>query len=219
MLEMIAKLDKVGVHVEPEAVMALAPNDTSVGRPHLAAALVEAGHVADSSEAFDRYLGNGGPGYVPKARLEPEEAIGLIRRLDGLPVLAHPGVCRLDGRFTEFKDVGLGGLEVWHPMHKPSDVERYSRLALTHGLAASGGSDFHGPGRTEAPLGCFKIGREILDRLKARHAAQGQRLGTGFPASKNCLFRELNRGIEWVFTNNAVALQRIIDDHLDSESR
>jgi len=170
MLEMIAKLDKIGIHVEPENVMALAPDDASVGRPHLATALVSAGHVANAGEAFERYIGNTGPGYVPKARLEPEEAIRLVRRLGGLAVFAHPGVSRLDGRLGEFKDAGLEGIEVWHPRHGPSDVERYSRLAETHGLAPSGGSDFHGPGRTEAPLGCFKIGRDVLDTLKARHA-------------------------------------------------
>ena len=173
MLEMIAKLDKMGVHVEPEDVMALAPDDASVGRPHLATALVSAGHVADASEAFDRYIGNTSPVYVPKARLEPEEAIRLVKRLGGLPIFAHPAVSKLDGRLPEFKDVGLGGIEVWHPRHGPSDIERYSRLAETHGLVPSGGSDFHGPGRTEAPLGCFKIGREVLDALKACHAKLG----------------------------------------------
>lgn len=171
MLEMIAKLDELGVHVAPEDVSVLAPDDTAVGRPHLATALVRAGHVADESEAFERYLGNSSPAYVPKTRLTPEEAIRLVGRLGGLAVFAHPGVSRIDGRLAEFKDVGLGGLEVWHPKHGPSDVERYSRLAETHGLAPSGGSDFHGPGRTEAPLGCFKLGREVLENLKERHAA------------------------------------------------
>ena len=170
MLEMIAKLDEMGVHVKPEEVMALAPDDTAVGRPHLATALVNAGHAANAGEAFERYIGNDSPAYVPKARLEPEEAIRLVRRLGGLPVFAHPGVSRLDGRLGEFKDAGLEGIEVWHPRHGPSDVERYSRLAKTHGLVPSGGSDFHGPGRTEAPLGCFDIGREVLDALRARHA-------------------------------------------------
>jgi len=173
MLEMIAKLDAMGVHVEPGDVMALAPDDASVGRPHLATALVKAGHVADESEAFDRYIGNTSPVYVPKARLAPEEAIRLVKRLGGLPVFAHPGVSRLDGRLREFKDAGLGGLEVWHPKHGPADLERYARLAETHGLAPSGGSDFHGPGRTEAPLGCFRIGRGVLENLKRRHAAAG----------------------------------------------
>ena len=171
MLEMIAKLEGIGVHVAPEEVSALAPDGVSVGRPHLATALVKAGHVADESEAFELYLGNSSPAYVPKTRLTPEEAIRLVGRLGGLAVFAHPGVSRLDGRLAEFKDVGLGGLEVWHPKHGPSDVERYSRLAETHGLAPSGGSDFHGPGRTEAPLGCFKIAREVLDGLRERHAA------------------------------------------------
>lgn len=173
MLEMIAKLDGMGVHVEPGDVMALAPDDASVGRPHLAAALVSAGHVADESEAFERYIGNSSPAYMPKARLEPEEAIRLVKRLGGLAVFAHPGVSRLDGRLSEFKDAGLGGLEVWHPRHGPADQERYARLAENCGLLPSGGSDFHGPGRTEAPLGCFKIGRNVLDALKARHAAAG----------------------------------------------
>ncbi len=173
MLEMIAKLKGIGVEVDPADVMALAPDDASVGRPHLAAALVRAGHVADESEAFERYIGNTSPAYVPKARLEPEEAIRLVKRLGGLPVFAHPGVSRLDGRLQEFKDAGLEGLEVWHPRHGPADVERYRALAADRGLLVSGGSDFHGPGRTEAPLGCFKIGREVLEPLRARHAAAG----------------------------------------------
>ena len=129
-------------------------------------------------KAFERYIGNTSPVYVPKARLAPEEAICLVKRLGGLPVFAHPGVSRLDGRLREFKDVGLGGLEVWHPKHKHADEKHYAKLAKKRGLLAAGGSDFHGPGRSEAALGVPGIGYEVLEALRERHAASVER-GTG----------------------------------------
>jgi hypothetical protein len=170
MERMIANLGRLGVEVTAEEVLAEAGSG-AVGRPHLAAALVGRGHVADVQEAFDRFLSNDGPVYERKKEMLAGEAITLSRRLGGLPVLAHPATTRLDERLAEFKEAGLAGIEVWHYKHGRADVEHYLRLAARHGLVVSGGSDFHGLGRTPMPLGKPEVGYEVLEALREAHRA------------------------------------------------
>ena len=167
---MIERLRGIGVEVDPEEVTAESGGG-AVGRPHLAAVLVRRGFVADANEAFGRWLGNDGPVYVRKKEMTPEEAIALVNELGGLAVLAHPGTSRIDERFRELKAAGLEALEVWHPKHNRADERHYAKLAARHWLLASGGSDFHGEGRTEARLGRPAVGYAVLEALRARHAA------------------------------------------------
>lgn len=168
MLEMIRRLDAVGVKVDPDEVLAVVSGGAA-GRPHLAQALVKRGYAVDEQEAFVQYLRPNRPGYVRKREMSPEEAIRLVLDIGGLPVYAHPGVSRLDERLAEFKDAGLAGIEVWHPKHNGADVQHYMRLALKRGLLPSGGSDFHGAGRTESTLGVPTVEARVLDELKNRH--------------------------------------------------
>lgn len=170
MLRMVEKLKGLGVDVKPEDVLAEAGGG-AVGRPHLAAALVKCGAVAGAQEAFDLYLGNDGPVYEKKKEMTPEEAIALVGELGGLAVFAHPSTSRIDGRLGEFKELGLAAIEVLHYKHRRADVERYTRLAENHGLLVSGGSDFHGPGRSPTPIGVPEVGYEVLEALRKRHAA------------------------------------------------
>lgn len=122
----------------------------SVGRPHLADALVAAGHVADRAEAFDRYLADDGPAYVPSAAMDPEEALRLVSAAGGAPVLAHPYSLRL-GRAAlrafveELRRLGLRGIEVHRPDHDAVDTRALADLARDLELVAGGGSDFHRP--------------------------------------------------------------------------
>lgn len=174
MRRMIEKLAALGIEIEPEEVLAEAAGG-AVGRPHLAGVLVKRGVVSDTDEAFARYLGNDGPVYVKKKDMTPEEAIRLVGELGGLAVFAHPGTSRLDERLGEFKEAGLAAVEVWHPKHKHADEKHYARLAKKRGLLVAGGSDFHGPGRSETPLGVPGIGYEVLEALRERHAAVARR--------------------------------------------
>jgi 3',5'-nucleoside bisphosphate phosphatase len=137
-------LQGLGVDLGYEEVAALAEGG-SVGRPHIAEALVNAGAVSSQSAAFDRYLKRGRPAYVDRFRVSPARAIELIREADGLPVLAHPKLVKRDSLVTELVQVGLGGLEVYHAQHTPYDVDRYTRMADKLHLIKTGGTDSHGP--------------------------------------------------------------------------
>jgi len=170
MAEMIRLLARHGVEVDLDEVLAESDGG-AVGRPHLAHVMARHGHVENENEAFYTYLRPGKPAYVKKLELTPEEAIALVRDLGGLPVYAHPGVSRMDERLGEFKEAGLAALEVWHPKHRDADVAHYLRLAEKRGLLPSGGSDFHGEGRSEASLGTPPVYRETLDRLRRAHNA------------------------------------------------
>ncbi len=97
----------------------------SVGRPHVARALVEEGYVGGTDEAFTRYLGNGCPAYVPKNFLTPQESFDLVHSVGGLAFFAHPGIENRDGLIDQFVSQGLDGLEVWHSKHSNSQVKNY----------------------------------------------------------------------------------------------
>ncbi len=154
-------LQGLGVRVSYEQVEALA-GGVSIGRPHIAQALVRAGAVESLSAAFERYLRRGRPAYVDRYRVSPMRAIELIRGAGGLAVLAHPKLVKRDGLVPELVRSGLGGLEVYHIQHNPYDVERYARLAAKWHLVVTGGTDSHGPrgtypvevGQVEVPDAC-----------------------------------------------------------------
>ncbi len=116
----------------------------AVGRPHVAAVLVRAGHAASIQEAFERYLGSDGPGYVPKPEFPAEEALGMIHEAGGLGVLAHPGHWTTTQQVRELTEAGLDGIEVHHPSHSSSLRGYYQRLADGYNLLCTGGSDYHG---------------------------------------------------------------------------
>jgi len=115
-------------------------------RPNIAQALVDGGHVRDDREAFDRYLGDDKPAFVPRAGATPAEVVELIRRVGGVSSLAHPGITRQDGLIPDLAAAGLDALEVYHADHTDEDTARYIALAERLGLAVTGGSDYHGGG-------------------------------------------------------------------------
>jgi predicted metal-dependent phosphoesterase TrpH len=140
---MVQKLADLGIPISMERVLALA-DDGAVGRPHVARALVEGGYVSSIQEAFDKYLANGGPAYVPHYRLEPQRAISVIHQAGGVAVLAHPG------HYDDYRVVigslvplGLDGIEVYYPDHTPAVVEDLTVLARQYKLVMTVGSDFH----------------------------------------------------------------------------
>ncbi len=156
MTDMIELLREQGVAVSMEAVEAVAGADrASLARPHLARALVEAGYVEHTWEAFDRYIGDGHPAYVPTNLLPVEEAIELIHRAGGLSSWAHPPEEALDALLPRMRRAGLDGLEVHRPRHNREKVRRLLSRSRSAGLVATGGSDWHGPEGGE--LGQFRL--------------------------------------------------------------
>jgi 3',5'-nucleoside bisphosphate phosphatase len=142
----------------------------SLGRPHFAALLIKLKIVKNANQAFARYLGVGKPLYVPKEGLLFEEAAALIRESGGIPVLAHPislfvAWGRLPDLIKTLKDMGLMGLEAWHPTAKPGSCRRLEALANSLSLYVTEGSDYHGSIRPDRKLGYSSRGRKIDDSL------------------------------------------------------
>ncbi len=165
-VQILDLLKRLGAPIRCERVQAFA-GGAPIGRPHIAAALVEAGHVRSIDEAFDRYIGYHGPAYVPKRTLNPEGAIDLVKRAGGVPVLAHPGSLRRDDLIPSLVDWGLEGIEIWHPKHDAARVRHYQALAEEHHLLVTGGSDFHGSGRGDSTVGDQPVPESILVPLRA----------------------------------------------------
>ena len=140
----------------------------SVGRPSIAQALVDAGHVSDRNAAFDAWLGDGQPAYVPRAGASPAEVAAIVRAAGGIVSLAHPVLLR-DQDAVPAIARDLDAIEVYHSEHHPADVARYSAIARALGLPVSGGSDFHGETRgTRAVLGLVTLPASEFDQLAAR---------------------------------------------------
>jgi predicted metal-dependent phosphoesterase TrpH len=162
---MIQRLEDQGVKVEFEAVVAAAgPEGTALSRPHLARALVAAGHVTSIPGAFDRYIGDEHPAFLPTSLLSPEEAIHLILDSGGIPVWAHPPEDRVENLISRLVQAGLRGLEVYRPKHHPHYTLRLEGLCRAWKLLMSGGSDWHGPDRG-AGLGDFYVTAEEVAAL------------------------------------------------------
>jgi len=166
--KMVSKLNELGIPVDLERVMAISGSG-SVGRPHLAAAMVEIGAVADIAEAFDKYIGTECPAYVPRFKMEPVEAVRLILAAGGIPVLAHPGLSNSSELIPYLAREGLIGLEAYHPAHSWELSAYYCRLAEEYGLITTGGSDYHGKEHREgAELGMRTVPYAVLQEMKNR---------------------------------------------------
>jgi len=166
--QMIDKLDGLGVHVDWQRVQELAAGG-SMGRPHIAQAMLENGHISSFEEAFAKYIGRKGPAYVKRVRLSPVEAVQMVVKASGLPVLAHPAdIGDLEALLRELKEAGLVGLEAYYNGYRRSTVQRLVGLAKKHGLLTSGGSDFHGLGNVgETAIGGVNVPLDCAKRLIA----------------------------------------------------
>lgn len=164
--EAVAKLHGLGfTQITLERVLEL--GGESVGRPHLALALIEAGLVRNHEEAFERYLAAGRPAYVPRPKLTPEEAIAVVKGAGGVPVLAHPGLIREDNIVRSVIKAGIMGIEAYHSDHGDRQRQFYARWGLDAGLIVTGGTDSHGPngGRTVVP-GAVNVAMDVVAQLK-----------------------------------------------------
>lgn len=172
----LERLAELGMPIAPDAVAGHAGGDT-IGRPHIARAMVEAGHTPSIEAAFRRWLARGMPAYVERRRAAPEEAIRVILAAGGVAVLAHP---RLIGKphgqlrtlIEHLAAEGLSGIEVWHPDHSADDTRTFLALAEQFDLVPTGGTDFHGHLRRGVRLGVghgnLRIGYDTVERLRER---------------------------------------------------
>lgn len=163
--EITVKLNALGIHLNPQSVFDLAGNGT-VGRLHIARALVKEGLVGSIYEVFQRYIGDNGPAYVLGFRFSPQEAIEFIKDAGGVPVLAHPYILNNDELILEFIKSGLMGLEVYYPEHSQGTVNFYLDLARKHNLVVTGGSDCHGSAKPEVRIGSIKVPYALVEKLK-----------------------------------------------------
>ena len=145
----ISALERLGAPIEWERVQEIA-GEASVGRPHIAQALLEAGHIETFGEAFDRFIGRDGPAYAERSKLEPPEAIEMIGNAGGIAVFAHPGFTKEYEHIAgELADAGLFGLEAYYKHYDPEMVTSLVELAGRLGVFALGGSDHHGIDRDD----------------------------------------------------------------------
>lgn len=167
---MVAALSAAGYSVSIDDVLDIACGG-SLGRSHVARALVKAGHASTVKEAFENLIGRGRPFYVPKHSAAPSEVIAKIRSLGAIPVLSHPGVTGADPLLNEMIDAGLLGVEAYHADHTAEQVAHYASLAERNGLIVTGGSDFHGPGAPNPDIGAGGVPEQFVVELLARGEA------------------------------------------------
>lgn len=164
--KMIDRVRERGAQVTYDEVLAIAGPGT-VGRPHLAEAMIRKGFVGSLKEAFDRYLGDDAPCFVKGATLTAAGAVRLIRAAGGVAVLAHPHRLVEDEWIPELVEQGIQGIEVYHSDHPPAVAEKYRRMAEERKLLITGGSDCHGLRKQKGPLiGSVQVSYEHLERLK-----------------------------------------------------
>lgn len=163
--EIVEKLNAMGISFQAGSVFALA-GDGTVGRLHIARAMVKEGLVGSIAEAFAKYIGDKCPAYVCGFRLTPYEAIKLIKDSGGVSVLAHPYTLSRDELIPIFVDYGIRGLEAYYPEHSQSMVNFYLDLAKKYNLLVTGGSDCHGSAKPEVRIGSIRVPYELVEKLK-----------------------------------------------------
>ncbi len=178
---MVHRLKKMGLDLDYDGVLKLAGGDT-VGRPHIAAALIQKGYVSSIREAFSKYLGSNSKAYEPKKVLTIDEAMHLLDISGATICLAHPGLIKctqqwLDNLLAHLKTFGLSAIEAYHSSHSEAQEAICVKLAQKHDLDLSGGSDYHGTTKPNIHLGVgngnLRITTDILDKLKNRRRQKG----------------------------------------------
>ncbi|MGD8625876.1 MAG: PHP domain-containing protein [Anaerolineae bacterium] len=176
--KMLARLKSLGLAIEWDRLLEVAGEGSSIGRPHVAMTLIEAGHVSSWDEAFDLWIGRGCPAYVERDKLSPEETIQIVRKSGGLPVLAHPYIYDRSGRCKKDMDLkrwlprlraaGLAGIEIYYPNYPRRVSRQLLAKAVDYGLLITGGSDFHG-GPLGNGLGKVDVPWAAWEWLERRH--------------------------------------------------
>lgn len=165
-IRIIEKIKQLGYDIDGDAIIADAEFG-SIGRPHVARALMDIGAVQSVGEAFDRFLKAGRPGYVPRDPFMPEDAVQLLVRNRAIPVLAHPFSTQdIEGTVERLMPFGLKGLETYYAEYSPEQHQHIREIADASGLIPTGGSDYHGVGFREGRvLGSAPVPQEVAERL------------------------------------------------------
>lgn len=165
---MVKKLNDLHLAVSFDAVLNEA-GIGSIGRPHIANALVKGGFIESYYDAFERYIGNNGPAFETKYIVEPEYAIRLMSKAGGLVFLAHPGKYTREFELSTLIRAGIDGIEIVHPSHTAALETHYKGIANQYFLLESGGSDFHGGLKgDDAALGKYTVGADFVEKMKTR---------------------------------------------------
>ncbi len=165
--KIVGKLSEQGVNINVDRVLELSAG-ASVGRPHIAQVLLEKGYVNSFNEAFWKFIGYHCPAYVAKMEISPPEAINMIKKFSGIPVLAHPGSYHSDELVYFLIEAGIAGLEVWHPEHSQSSADHYLEICQKNGLLVTGGSDCHGGRKGKIFMGEVRVPYHYLSELKQK---------------------------------------------------
>jgi len=160
--KMVAQLQRAGYDIAFESVRAEAAHEhTALGRPHVARALIRAGYFSDIGTVFRDLLTSGKPGYVPSSYMLPHQAVELVAKAGGVPVLAHPSRLKDESVIAELVQAGLSGIETFYGTHDANQVAHYRDVAAHFGLVMTAGSDFHDPRYNERGVG-MEVAREDI---------------------------------------------------------
>lgn len=167
-LQIIEKLNALGIEIDPQQVLSRA-DGAALGRPHIAAVLVETGAVSYVGEAFDKYIAEGGPAYVPKYKMTANDAVNHIHDGGGLAFTAHPGIfLENTSEMYDLIEEGFDGIEVYHPKHNKQRQAELKAIADERGMLVSGGTDYHGFKGRDLPMGSMEVSYELLAAIKER---------------------------------------------------
>jgi len=174
--KMVAKLKELGCNIELERVKEIAGNG-ALGRAHIAQALLEKGYIGSFKDAFTKYIGHGCPAYVGREKLTPTEAVKLVLKANGLPVLAHPFTAiNPEEVIKELKTVGLVGMEVYYAGYLPTEVNSLLSLAQKYDLIPTGGTDYHGIDATsDITIGGTDVPIQSVERLMVLAGQRGMK--------------------------------------------
>ncbi|SYZ73110.1 PHP protein [Candidatus Zixiibacteriota bacterium] len=165
--KMLLKLKEMGFDIPYDVVREIA-GKSAIARPHVADALLKLGFIKRYETAFGKYIGHDGPAYVAKENITPKGAIDLIHRAGGLAILAHPGIGGADKYIEDFIELGLDGIEVYHPQHNRRLRDRYTEIAAKNHIIATGGSDYHGRSGRNSIIGAQRVPYELLMVMKEK---------------------------------------------------
>lgn len=169
--KMVQLLKKMGINITMKDVESTAKGKC-IGRPHIAAVLLEKGYVYSFQEAFIKYIGYHSKAYVEKYKISPEAAIALIAEAKGLSFIAHPPKNLSIEKLFDFTKAGLDGIEIIHPRLSDKETRRMQEFANNYDLLISGGSDCHGRYEDNISIGKFRIPYSVLVKIKKSHAVK-----------------------------------------------
>ncbi|HIJ54696.1 MAG TPA: PHP domain-containing protein [Deltaproteobacteria bacterium] len=182
--QIIRRLNEIGCRISLEELQEEF-GKSQLGRPHIAQIMVRNGFVKTINEAFDEFIGKGGPAYIDKYRLKCSEAIQIIRNAGGIAILAHPYLLKttdkktLENIIITLKNMGMEGIEVYYPEHTPEDTVTYIELARQHHLLMTGGTDFHGAINPDIEMGVgrggFHVPYKLYESVVRSCSARGQK--------------------------------------------